>query len=214
MSHRSSPAARPLALVAAGLVLATAACGGSSDQGGSSSAPTVTVTAAPSASASRPPGVPATSSPRVSAGTLTPRPGGSGSCTSDDLRVRYADDAGGAGAGNVNGTFTFTNRSSEPCTLRGFPGVSYVVGAGGGQVGPAATRTDDEVTTRTLKPGGSARASLRRSQPRGYGDACDETDVKGFDVYAPGDTVAVFVGFETTGCRSAEAPLLQVGPVR
>ena len=220
MTPPASPATRPLALLAAGLVLATAACGTSSDQGGASPAPTVTVTETASAPPSSPTGVPATSSPRASSATLSPGPGtgggsgGSGTCTYDDLSVRYADDPGGAGAGNVNGTFTFTNRSSEPCSLRGFPGVSYVARAGGGQVGQAATRTDDEVVTKTLKAGGSVKASLRRSQPRNYGDACDETDVKGFKVYAPGETGAFFVTFETTGCKSADAPLLQVGPVR
>jgi len=215
MTPHPSPAVRPLALLAAGLVLATTACGTASDQDGASPAPTVTVTA--SAPASSPAGVPSTSSPRASAATSTPGTGGSsgsGTCTAEDLSVRYADDAGGAGAGNVNGTFAFTNRSSQPCTLRGFPGVSYVTGSKGEQVGQAATRTDDAVATKTLKAGGSVKASLRRSQPRNYGDACDETDVSGFRVYAPGDTGAVFVTFETTGCRSANAPLLQVGPVR
>lgn len=215
MTPHPSPAVRPLALLAAALVLATAACGTSSDPGDPTPEPTVTVTE--TAPASSPAGVPASSSPRVASATASPTgggPGGEGACTYDDLSVRYADDAGGAGAGNVNGTFTFTNRSSQPCTLRGFPGVSYVAGTKGEQVGQAATRTDDAVATKTLKAGGSVKASLRRSQPRNYGDACDEADVTGFRVYAPGDTGAVFVKFETTGCRSASAPLLQVGPVR
>lgn len=215
MTPHPSLTIRPLALLAAGLVLATAACGGSSDPGGPTPEPTVTVTE--TAPASSPADVPATSSPRVASPTASPTgagAGGEGTCTADDLSVRYADDPGGAGAGSINGTFTFTNRSSQPCTLRGFPGVSYVAGSKGDQVGQAATRTDDEVVTKTLEAGGSGKASLRRSQPGNYGDACEETDVRGFRVYAPGDTGAVFVSFPTTGCKSAGAPLLQVGPVR
>ena len=200
------------AVLAGAVALGTAACGSGSEQSPTTPAPTVTVTetAAPT-SASSPPAstspLPATSSPRVTQGA-------DGTCTDASLRVRYADDPGGAGAGSVTGTFTFTNTGDASCTLSGFPGVSYVTGSDGEQVGPPAGRTGDASSTRTLKPGGSARASLRRSQPGSYGSDCRETDVRGFRVYPPGSRGAVFVAFPTTGCRSTTAPLLQVGPVR
>ncbi|SEQ84945.1 DUF4232 domain-containing protein [Microlunatus flavus] len=207
-------AAVPLALVAGAVLLTAGACGTGSDQGGAGAAPTVTVTttATPSAAASSPDAPPATSSPRAT----SPSGGGSGdgTCATSALRVAYADDPGGAGAGSVNGTLTFTNTGSAPCTLRGFPGVSFVGGGNGTQVGQAATRTDDSVTTKTVKGGGSVEAALRRSQPGNYGSSCDQTKVDGFRVYPPGSTEAVFVTFPTTGCRSTSAALLQVGPVR
>lgn len=207
-------AVRPLAMLATALVLAAAGCGTATDQGGATAAPPVTVTAtqAPTPTASSPAAPPATSSPRATSGTGGP---GDETCTASALRVTYADDEGGAGAGSVNGTFTFTNESSRPCTLRGFPGVSFVGGRDRTQVGEAATRTDGPVTTTTLKGGGGrAEAALRRSQPRNYGGSCDEAEVGGFRVYPPGSTDALFVAFPTTGCRSSSAPLLQVGPVR
>ena len=216
MTRRPLPSAvASLALAAGAVLLTAAACGTSSNQGGATAAPTVTVTATEAAStaASSPEAPPATSSPRVT----SPSGGGGGdeTCTASALRVAYADDKGGAGAGSVNGTFTFTNTSSQPCTLRGFPGVSFVGGGNGTQVGEAATRTDDTVATKTLKGGGgSVKAALRRSQPGSYGDSCDQTKVDGFRVYPPASKEAVFVAFPTTGCRSSSAPLLQIAPVR
>lgn len=214
MTVPSSPVVLPLALVAGALVLTLAACGGGSEQAPAPTAggePTAAVTpaATPTTSAT-----PASPSPAGSATTPSTGPTTDGACTYSALRVRYADDPGGGGAGSVNGTLTLTNTSTTSCTLRGFPGVSYVAGTKGDQVGQAATRTDGKVTTKTLKAGGSAKAALRRTQPGNYGGSCQETDVAGFRVYPPGSTGAVFVKFPTTGCLSAEAPLLQVGPVR
>ena len=88
----------------------------------------------------------------------------------------------------------------------GFPGVSYVGGGNGTQVGQAATRTDDAVKTRTLAPGKSAKAALRRTQPGNYGDDCRQTKVDGFRVYPPGSTESAFVAFTTTGLQEHERP--------
>lgn len=213
MSTHSTPAVLPLALAAGAMVLTAAACGGGDGQGGSTTAPTATVTATETATTTA--SASSTPSPAAS-GTASPSgdPTAGGTCSASSLRVRYADDRGGAGAGSVAGTFTFTNTGSASCALRGFPGVSYVTGSKGTQVGQPASRTDDDVSTKTLKAGGSATAALRRSQPRNYGGSCQETDVSGFRVYPPGSTAAVFVTFPTTGCKSTAAPLLQVGPVR
>jgi hypothetical protein len=209
---RARPRTLLTALALGGAVaLVASACGTEDGPTGSSAAPTVTVTATVAApTTTSPPGapsVPATSDPRVAQGA-------DAACSSSGLRVRYADDDGGAGAGGVNGTFTFVNTGDSACTLTGFPGVSYVTGDSGEQVGAAASRTGGTVTTATLEPAGRATASLRRSQPGNYGSDCRETDVRGFRVYPPGSRTAVFVAFATTGCRSTQAPLLQVGPVR
>ena len=193
------------ALVAGAIVLTATACSAGPAQipGPAATSPTTGTTSTPSSSPSSSPSSTASSSPSSTAG-----------CATSDLRVRYADDKGSAGAGSVMGTFTFTNTGSAGCTLRGFPGVSYVGGGNGTQVGQAATRTDDAAQVRTLAAGKSVTAALRRTQPGGYGDSCQQTGVDGFRVFPPGSTASTFVAFRTTGCRSAEAPLLQVGPVR
>jgi len=216
MTARPIRALLPLALVAGTVVLTAAACGaqtpsstGSADPtagASASSSPTASPTAAPAGSATGA----ASRATATGAGTSA-----SGSrCTVGDLRIRFANDRGGAGAGNVEGALTFTNAGSTACTLSGFPGVSFVGGGDGTQVGAAATRTDDAVRSRTLAPGKAVTAALRRTQPGNYGDDCHRTLVDGFRVYPPDSTDSAFVAFKTTGCKSTAALLLQVGPVR
>jgi hypothetical protein len=213
----SLPSRLPLALVAGTVVLTVAACGGSPGQ----SAPTTGSAGVTSSAAAAPTegssvgSAPASPTAASSSSASTSGAGSTGSrCTVDDLRIRFANDRGGAGAGSVQGALTFTNTGSSTCTLAGFPGVSLVGGGNGTQVGAAATRTDEAVRTRTLAPGKSVAASLRRTQPGNYGDDCHQTKVDGFRVYPPDSTASTFVAFKTTGCKSAAAPLLQVGPVR
>src|SRR3954452_13941168 len=208
MTASSSHAVLPLALVAGTMVLTAAACGGTPGQGSSPSGDggaTATVTATATATVT---------SSAEGTPTSSTSAGGEGACGVDQLKISYADDKGGGGAGSVTGTFTFTNTGTASCTLRGFPGVSYVGGGDGTQVGQAATRTDDDPTTKTLATGKSATAALRRTQPGNYGSSCQQTPVDGFRVYPPGSTESAFVAFPTTGCTSTSAPLLQVAPVR
>lgn len=218
MTTPFSPAELRLGLVAGAVLLTVAACGGTTEPTpgasgsvGSGAAPASSAsTAAGSAAPSSSPGSPGTAAPSSTSSGAT----GGGVCAVGRLRVRYAVDVGGGGAGSVAGKLTFTNTGSAACTLRGFPGVSYVGGGDGTQVGQAATRTDDAVKTRTLAPGKAVSAALRRAQPGSYGSGCQETAVDGFRVYPPDSTESVFVAFKATGCRSTTAPLLQVGPVR
>jgi Protein of unknown function (DUF4232) len=205
--------ALPLALVAGSMILTAAACGGSAGQSPSAGSSGASATSAASVSASELPTAAPTPTPSSASTSTTSSPAGAG-CTVGALQIRYADDKGGGGAGSVTGTLTFTNTGSAACTLRGFPGVSYVGGGKGTQVGQPASRTDDAVKTRTLAPGSSVKSALRRTQPGGYGDECQQTEVDGFRVYPPGSTESAFVAFKTTGCKSTSAPLLQVGPVR
>ena len=211
MTAYSTHAVLPLALVAGAMVLTVAACGGGATGPTPSSAgrPTVTV-AAPTVTVTAP-STPSASPTTSATGTGT---GGPVRCDPMNMLVSYADDKGGAGAGSVMGTFTILNRGTAGCTLRGFPGVAYVGGENGVQVGVPATRTDDKVTTKTLAVGKTAEVAVRRTQPRNYGEQCQEAKVTGFQVYLPESTRRGFVAFKTTGCRSADAPLLQVGPVR
>ena len=217
MTLHSSHAVLPLALVAGGMVLTVAACGGTTSPTG----PAPATTPAASSSVAAPPATPsvATSSPSAAASptsspSSTPGTGsGSGGCGVGSLKITYRNDTGGGGAGSVSGSLTFTNTGSAACTLAGFPGVSFVGGGKGTQVGQAATRTDGAVKTRTLAPGKSVRAALRRTQPGNYGDDCRQTKVDGFRVFPPGSTESAFVAFPTTGCKNPDVPLLQVGPV-
>jgi hypothetical protein len=210
---RPSDRALVFAAVAGATVIAVAACGGGGNGGGQTNPsadtqPTVTATATQTATATE-------TATATSSATSTPTGGGgTPTCATAGLKIGYADDKGGGGAGSVMGTFTLTNTGSASCTLRGFPGVSFVGGGNGTQVGAPATRTGDAVTTRTLAAGKSATVALRRTQPGNYGSSCKETKVDGFRVYPPESTASAFVAFKTTGCKNVKDPLLQVGPVR
>lgn len=211
MFPRPSDRAIVFAALAGGTVLVVAACGGTSAPAPSPTTagePTATVTATSTETATAT--ATATASASATGGTGG---GGSDRCAVSSLRIRYADDKGGGGAGSVMGTFTFTNTGSSGCTLQGFPGVSYVGGGNGTQVGAPATRTGDTPRATTLANGKSATVALRRTQPGNYGSSCQEAEVEGFRVYPPESKESAFVAFETTGCKNAADPLLQVGPV-
>jgi hypothetical protein len=101
----------------------------------------------------------------------------------------------------VYASLRFTNKGSRPCVIRGFPGVSYVAGGLGAQVGPAAERTGTEGAAVTLAPGAVASAPLGMVQVRNYDESvCRPTPTRGLRVYPPGDTSSVFVPFGGTGC--------------
>jgi hypothetical protein len=95
-----------------------------------------------------------------------------------------------------------TNTGSTPCTLYGYPGVSWVAGSDGHQVGSAATRqgvpTGAKETTVTLVPGATASAAFNIVQAAVIDKSeCKPVPVKGLRVYPPGETAALFVPMPT-----------------
>jgi hypothetical protein len=112
---------------------------------------------------------------------------------------------GNGAAGHVYWPIVFTNVSDAACTLRGYPGVSAVAGDDGHQVGAPARRESRKVTTVTLRAhGGTASALLAHTDadipaPR----LCRKTHVRGFRVYAPGQTLAFYLPRAHTTCRLA-----------
>jgi Protein of unknown function (DUF4232) len=157
---------------------------------------TVTVTA-PAPAATAEPGTPAGGS-----GSDTGSGAGAGAvprCTTAELRATLGD--GDAGAGSTYRPLLFTNTGGRTCELRGFPGVSYVTGDGGEQVGPAAAESGQRGDQVVLRPGGQAAAVVQFVQVANFDAAvCRPTPVRGLRVYPPGDTAALFVPAEGTGC--------------
>ncbi|WP_157856203.1 DUF4232 domain-containing protein [Actinacidiphila yeochonensis] len=99
-----------------------------------------------------------------------------------DLRMTLG--AGDPGAGNIYYPLTFTNTSSRPCVLDGFPGVSLIRGDGS-TIGRAAGRQGGSQGTVTLSPGASVQADLHTLNQGVKGDECwrRPTFIK---VYPPG----------------------------
>jgi Protein of unknown function (DUF4232) len=122
-------------------------------------------------------------------------------CAHHQLRASLG--RGEGAAGHVYWPIVFTNVSATACTLRGYPGVSAVAGDDGHQVGPPARRESRIVTTVTLRArGGTASALLAHTDadiPARH--LCHKARVRGFRVYAPGQTLAFYLPERHTTCR-------------
>lgn len=171
--------------LAAALLLVMAGCssGGGDVAGGSTTTAPATTAPASSAAAGTTTGAPAT----------TPR------CTSAELKVTLGPDEGAAGS--VDRPLVFTNSGSRTCELTGFPGVSYVAGDDGHQVGPAAQESGPRGGEVRMAPGKSSAAPLQLVQVANFDAAvCNPTPVRGLRVYPPGETASIFVQMDGTGC--------------
>ncbi len=181
--------ARPaIAAALASVALLAAACGGSTP--GATPTRTVTVTAAPQAPAS---------SPATAAGTPA-APGGPAPCPARSLGLKPGLSQGAAGS--VYLVLDFTNISSVPCTLYGYPGVSLAGGHPVTQVGLAAA--EDPTTPRklvTLAPGQVANALLRIVDALNFpASRCGPVKTQWIQVYPPNQTTPIFLSYQTTGC--------------
>ena len=94
------------------------------------------------------------------------------------------------------------NTGSSACTLDGYPGVSWVAGTNGHQVGAAAVRQADPggsaEGTVTLAPGALASAPLDIVDAAAFPPSqCKPVPVRGLRVYPPGEKAALFVFLPT-----------------
>ncbi len=122
-------------------------------------------------------------------------------CKANSLKLSFG--AGDAGMNQQERVLRFTNSGSQACVIVGFPGVSYVTGDDGHQVGAAATRDGGMRPQITLQPGDVASTVIHSVNPGVFDpSACKETPVRGYRVYAPDDTAAMFIPLPsgTTGC--------------
>jgi len=178
----------------AGPVALLAACGTSSPGGGSAASPTSTVSAA-SASATVSP-TPVTS---TSAGVTI--------CATSALKAAVNTVKGSGAAGSVYYPLDLTNISGSSCTLFGYPGVSFVTGPSGRQLGRAAAR--DPVVpaaTVTLAPGQAAHATLKVAEAGNYDPVqCQPVTAQWLKIFPPDQTAALYARFTTQAC-SARLP--------
>ena len=169
------------ALLVAGVAILLAACSNSSSStttstGATTSAPTIT---APITSTSSGPGTTATSS-----GSST------GGCSTSNLVISLGSPSGTAGA--IHYVLTYRNVGGSPCTLFGYPGVSFL-NAGGEQIGSPAQRTAGIVATSvSLALGGNAYSSVLVSDP-GIQPCSSSATATRVQVFPPGETHAALV---------------------
>lgn len=136
-----------------------------------------------------------------------------GECASSALTTRVAPYD--AGAGHRYSRMTFGNSSGAACYVRGYPGVSYVAGADGHQVGGSAIREPGRgVRTVWLAPGGHAYAFIDQAEARDFPAAsCDPAAVRGYRVYPPDETAAEYVRSRSTQCGNPSVGRPRIGPV-
>lgn len=173
---------------------------GSSTSGSASS----TAEPAPSTSGTQPGKPPATPSIHPSAGDR-PVP----VCGVDQLRITV-----GRGNSDMQGAhrpLRFTNTGKTACKLTGAPGVSYVAGDDGHQVGKAAKRIVGHQPM-VLIPNETVSAGLFLSSAPEKSD-CQQVHVRGLRVYPPDSYQAAFVPLPGVTCASG-GPYLTVGPVK
>jgi hypothetical protein len=198
-----------------------AACGSS---GSSPSGPQQSSSSSPSGQG--PGGASGTGTPNAgpsaggmpSSGGAPTGPGGTrlATCTTSELTVTVASTPGGGTAGSVYVPIEFTNSSGQACALYGYPGVSFVTGRGGSQIGAAAARdTAYSPVPVTLDSHATAHAWLQVAEAGNYpASSCHMVAATWLRVFPPGNTVPAYVNHPFSACSSPKASLLTVIPVR
>jgi hypothetical protein len=133
-------------------------------------------------------------------------------CATDQLKTTTQGTT--SGAGSTEFELVFQNTGSSPCTLHGYPGVSFVK-IHNTQLGKAASRTGGATPVVTLIPDAHAYADVRTVNGQGgYSAAqCDLTTVPTLRVYPPNQTESTNIPWNTEECVGPSVQNLRVGPV-
>lgn len=191
-------------------LLALPACGPTDKAGAgpsdSSSTPAATSSAGTGDKTETPTPSASASSPDADHGTPhkkpTPAHAASGICDSGDLHV--STESGGGAAGHDITRIVFQNTSDHACWVRGYPGVSYVAGSDGHQVGGSALRDSSHGPSSAriwLIPNAHAYALLNQPNPHNFtSGSCDPTSVRGLRIYPPEETASLYAADSGTAC--------------
>lgn len=198
------------AVLAAGVVLLSA-CTSSRPVAAPSTAPS---TEPPSASATAP------SASAAPSGTTSPAPTGVASpsparaanppCATASLRLTIGSTDSGAGQSHQQ--LVLTNRGAG-CSLRGYPGVSFL-DAAGRQLGSPAQASGRPIGQVLLAPGGRAVAVLTYSNAGAYPDStCRPAQASQVRVYPPNQLAALTAPDPILVCSAPGSGQLRIDPV-
>lgn len=204
----SAHAARRISAAAALLCTGAlaAACGSSSNNSAAGSQASTAASSASSAASSAPPTKGATTPPTTGP-TTPPSTPSSPACATADLSGVVNTSQGGAAAGSTYYPLNLTNTSKASCFLFGYPGVSFVTGPSGSQIGEPASR-NPAVAPRTviLTPGGTAHVTVQVVDALNYSNSdCKPVTAHWLKVFPPGQFTALYIKFTATTC-SAKLP--------
>jgi hypothetical protein len=169
----------------------------------------------PSSSAVAPGGTssaPATPVPSASSSSGT----GSAAAACPTRVLKVTTGAAQGAAGSVYQAIDFTNTSSTPCTLYGYPGVSLAGGSPATQIGAAATRSRTaSARVVTLAGGATANALLQIAEAGNYPTStCGPVASSYLKIYPPNQTTPVYLSYKGTGCSKSSVKLLTIGAVQ
>ena len=137
-----------------------------------------------------------------------PGPVGPAGCLTSALRATLG--AAQGTAGSAYQVIVLANRSGRTCALYGYPGVSFVSGVGGSQIGKDAAR-DRTVPPKvvTLAPGQSGSFALRVVDTGALPAAsCDPVTANWLEIFPPENAAALYVGYTARACASKTASIL------
>ena len=185
----------------AGIAVVLAACASSNSGGGTTSRTGAPSTSATSAAPSTSTAAPSTSATSAAPTTSSP---GTPKCATSALRGEVNLAASSGAAGSIYYPLDLTNTSESTCTLYGYPGVSFVTGPSGTQLGAAAHRNPvTAAATVTLDPGQVAHAILQVAEAGNYDQTqCKPVTAHYLSIYPPDQSAAIIVPFTTQACSA------------
>jgi hypothetical protein len=141
--------------------------------------------------------------------TATPTSAAAPACATTALHLAVPAGNGNAAAGSSYYPIQFVNTSGSPCTLYGYPGVSFVTAAGGSQIGAAATRNPTAPAQLvTLSAGQTVHAVLQVAGAMNYpASDCGLVTAHWLKIYPPNQTTPLYVSFTAQTCSKPKTIL-------
>jgi len=203
-------------LAAAGLAAVTVTAAGCGSSGSSTASPSSAPSSAATSGPAGPSTTPGASTPAAGPSSRSSAGSGLAACSTSALSVSLDSNQGSGAAGSTYLPINFTNTSGAGCALYGYPGVSFVTGPGGTQIGAAATRASGaSPISVTLAAHATAHAWLQVVEAGNYpASTCQPVTAHWLKVYPPGNTAASYIGHSFPACSSDKATVLTVRPVR
>jgi uncharacterized protein DUF4232 len=191
-----------------GASIAQSGAASSGSAGGTTFIPVTSTTVA------QPPTTTTTPAAATGGGAAEPGTGTTPECKPANLKLSLG--SGDGAAGHVFQALRFTNVSKVSCVIVGFPGVSYVAGDNGAQVGQPSQRDGKIGAQITLRPGHVASAIVSETDIGVFDPAeCKPTATRGFRVYPPDSTASMFVAQAGRGCAgNPPSPQLRVQTIK
>jgi hypothetical protein len=135
-------------------------------------------------------------------------------CHTGNLKVTVAP--GNNAAGHIGLRIVFTNTANHPCTMYGYPGVSFLTGPRGRQLNVPAERSAAQGAPKLipLAAGGKAHADLLLVNTANFAtNTCKPVQAAGVRVYPPDETASAFVPYPLMVCSLNGVGTAQIYPV-